>query len=133
LPSAFFSSVFIVRPCSKNNSTTIGLHLSVCIKGNIVLSKKREPGKLEHLCHAVHETFRMYSSRIIWEVNLGQIRQHNLETDLGLHSYTLGMNQFGDRVLYIYVFFCFRNLSCYCRRATKNSRGKSILLACQLI
>lgn len=31
---------------------------------------------------------------MIWEGHLDRIRQHNL----GMHSYTLGMNQFGDMV-----------------------------------
>ncbi|CAF3017585.1 unnamed protein product [Rotaria sp. Silwood2] len=34
--------------------------------------------------------------RNIWEDNLARIHQHNLEADLGVYSYTLGMNQFGD-------------------------------------
>jgi hypothetical protein len=36
--------------------------------------------------------------RSIWEANLAKIHQHNHEADLGIHSYTLGMNQFGDMV-----------------------------------
>ncbi|CAF0847373.1 unnamed protein product [Adineta ricciae] len=46
---------------------------------------------------------RRYSSneeelhrRQIWEKNVALIQQHNLEADLGLHSYTLRMNRFGD-------------------------------------
>ena len=34
----------------------------------------------------------------IWEENVGMIRKHNLEFDIGLHTYTLEMNQFGDMV-----------------------------------
>jgi cathepsin L len=34
--------------------------------------------------------------RSIWEDNLAKIRQHNLEADMDVHTYTMGMNQFGD-------------------------------------
>jgi len=49
----------------------------------------------------VHE--KQYSSveeeaarRTIWEANLAKIRKHNIEADLGLHTYTMGMNKYGD-------------------------------------
>lgn len=40
----------------------------------------------------------LINSRQIWEENLAMIRKHNLDFDLGIHTYTLEMNQFGDMV-----------------------------------
>lgn len=34
--------------------------------------------------------------RLIWERNLKYINNHNLEFTMGMHTYTVGMNQFGD-------------------------------------
>ncbi|XP_045184511.2 procathepsin L-like [Mercenaria mercenaria] len=34
--------------------------------------------------------------RVIWERNIKYIEQHNLEADRGLHTYRLGMNEYGD-------------------------------------
>ncbi|UJR12560.1 hypothetical protein I4U23_016736 [Adineta vaga] len=34
--------------------------------------------------------------RSIWEDHIALIRKHNLEADIGLHTYTLGMNKYGD-------------------------------------
>ncbi|CAF3645872.1 unnamed protein product [Rotaria sp. Silwood1] len=47
--------------------------------------------KKEYLSNQ-EETYR----RQIWEENLSIIRKHNLESDFGMHTYTLEMNQFGD-------------------------------------
>jgi hypothetical protein len=43
-----------------------------------------------------------FSSRSIWEANIDIIHKHNLEADLGLHSYTLGMNKYADLVSFHY-------------------------------
>ena len=44
----------------------------------------------------------MYYRRIVWEKNLHHINQHNLEADLGLHSYRLGINEYSDLVSTVY-------------------------------
>ncbi|CAF1443316.1 unnamed protein product, partial [Didymodactylos carnosus] len=38
------------------------------------------------------ETYR----RDVWEANVAKIRKHNLEADLGIHTYTMKMNKYGD-------------------------------------
>lgn len=34
--------------------------------------------------------------RVIWEQNVQQVQSHNLRADLGLHSFTLGINEYSD-------------------------------------
>jgi len=41
--------------------------------------------------------------RSIWEDNIEIIRKHNIEADLGLHTYTLGMNKYGDMTIREFV------------------------------
>jgi hypothetical protein len=62
------------------------------------------------------------SSRSIWESNLDIIRKHNLEADLGLHSYTLGMNKYGDLVGFFIIFRL--NFHINMCRPMKNSTNK---------
>lgn len=38
------------------------------------------------------------SSRAIWETNWKIVEDHNLQADLGLHTYWLEMNKFADMV-----------------------------------
>ena len=40
----------------------------------------------------------IYHRRLIWEKNVRLIQKHNLEADRGEHTYTLGMNAYGDMV-----------------------------------
>jgi len=34
--------------------------------------------------------------RVIWDDNLEKIQQHNMEADMGMHSYWLGVNEYAD-------------------------------------
>jgi cathepsin L len=41
--------------------------------------------------------------RAIWESNLKIVRNHNLEADLGVHTFTLGMNKYADMTISEFV------------------------------
>ncbi len=40
--------------------------------------------------------------RNVWEKNVEKIQIHNLEYDLGLHTYTMGINQYADLVGHLF-------------------------------
>jgi len=46
-----------------------------------------------------YSSFAESLRRSIWESNLKIVQQHNLEADLGIHTYTLGMNAYADLTL----------------------------------
>lgn len=43
-------------------------------------------------------TMNFHFSRAIWEGNLKVVQDHNLQADLGVHTYWLGMNKYADLV-----------------------------------
>ena len=43
-----------------------------------------------------YESLTEISRRLIWEENLRYIQKHNVEYDLGKHTYTLGLNEHAD-------------------------------------
>ena len=36
--------------------------------------------------------------RLVWEKNVGEIIRHNLEYDLGMHTFRKGLNEYADMV-----------------------------------
>ena len=66
------------------------------MKNNMHQMQKKQHGKGDFSSLLV--ILVSVSSRSIWEDHIALIRKHNLEADLGLHTYTLGMNKYGDMV-----------------------------------
>ena len=75
-----------------------------------------------HFCH----NFR----RIIWEENVKLIQHHNLEADRGVHTYRLGMNEYGDMVRFIaqrFPGYTFRGRQ---HLQTESAHDKTYKMAC---
>ncbi|KAG8186595.1 hypothetical protein JTE90_019917 [Oedothorax gibbosus] len=45
-----------------------------------------------------YSSFEEGARRLIWENNVARIQKHNLEADLNMHSFKLGINHFSDKV-----------------------------------
>ena len=48
----------------------------------------------KYYCLKLYHCYR----RLIWEENIEKIQRHNLEYDLGKHTYTMGINEYSDLV-----------------------------------
>jgi hypothetical protein len=94
------SSMLIVHLCFMINLATNGVYSNVLMENNSIQLKKKMLGMSWNilLYYLKIISFYFIYSRNIWEANLAKIRQHNLQADMGMHTYTLGMNQFGDLV-----------------------------------
>jgi cathepsin L len=62
--------------------------------------------------------------RLIWESNLKYIQRHNLEYDMGVHTYSLGMNEFGDM-----TFEEFKSAFLGVKLQKRNTTGDSIFMS----
>lgn len=60
--------------------------------------QKKSAGKINYFHMILIVVRNDFSRRAAFEANAELIRKHNLEADLGLHTYTLGMNKYGDMV-----------------------------------
>lgn len=68
------------------------------------------------------------SRRRIWETNMKYIQQHNAEADQGLHTYRLGMNEYGDMTTKEFESDCFLSSSGnICQRYNPSSKDLATL------
>jgi cathepsin L len=63
-------------------------------KINVELDEHWETYKATH--NKQYDSQFEFVRRLIWEANLKYIQKHNLEYDMGLHTYTLGLNEWAD-------------------------------------
>ncbi|XP_019623314.1 PREDICTED: cathepsin L1-like isoform X1 [Branchiostoma belcheri] len=69
--------------------------ISMATAGVLPHNKEWEMWKLQHGKQYATEA-EEYSRRFIFEKNTIKIAEHNIRASLGMHSYTLAMNKFGD-------------------------------------
>jgi cathepsin L len=86
-----------------SSTLTMKAFIALCLLFVCVYSAPTFDAELDAAWNLFKHTYeKQYSfteeinRRSIWEANVAIIRKHNLEADIGLHTYTLGMNKFGD-------------------------------------
>ncbi|CAH1790413.1 unnamed protein product [Owenia fusiformis] len=53
-------------------------------------------GQFKDVFRKQYKTDEEFKRRLVWESNVREIERHNREFDLGMHSYTLGLNEYAD-------------------------------------
>lgn len=76
------------------NIFLLTIHLASCLNRNLDHHWTLWKNVHEKVYKGDEETFR----RTVWEANLEKVQEHNLLADLGVYSFTLGMNKFADLV-----------------------------------
>ena len=78
----------------------------------------------------VHFFLSYFTSFSVWQENKAFIERHNEEATRGLHSYTMGMNHFGDMVrnvskIFGQVLWSLGPYTCLCQQNTYMVKGSS--------
>ena len=69
---------------------------SLCLAAPLSQSLNDEWELYKSQHNKAYDTKEETLRRIIWELNVKKIQEHNLQADLGKHTYWLGMNEYGD-------------------------------------
>ncbi|XP_047237735.1 procathepsin L-like isoform X1 [Girardinichthys multiradiatus] len=105
------------------------LVLVLCVSG-VLLAPSRDPMLDHHWALWKKRYSKSYDEqkeegwrRMVWEMNLKKIELHNLESAMGKHPYTLGMNHFGDMTNKEFR----KMMNGYRPRAEKKAKGSSFM------